>query len=92
MKLVVYLRCVDENQNPTLDCEIRDEILWFEDDDVGCHLSSNSTRMICSERFNRYWVECNRNDVDEDEKMKHIKDNIISKNFHRRMKFNLDEE
>lgn len=48
--------------------------------------------MICSERFNKYWVGANRRGTDHDKKIKFLKEKIISKNFYRRMGFDLDEE
>lgn len=88
MKLVIYVRDIKSCDNPTKD-GIRNEILSF-DDNEGCGFSSNSTCIICSEKFNKYWVESNKADIDIKIRIEYIRDNIISKNFYRRMKFNLD--
>lgn len=93
MKLVIYLRNFDdENDNPQSEEEIRNEILCFEDDEYesGCAFSTNSTSMICSERFNKYWVASNRRNTKPRTKIKYLKEKVISKNFYRRMKFDLD--
>lgn len=92
MKLVVYFRHVDDNPDPSCKKDIRNEILYFDDDEVGCNFSTNSTCMVCSERFNKYWVQSKRRGTFIDKKIKFIKKNIISKNFYRRMKFDLDAE
>lgn len=92
MKLTVYLRSIEDNQDPYYKKDIRNEILWFTDSYEGCNFSTNSTCMICSERFNKYWVGANRRGTDHDKKIKFLKEKIISKNFYRRMGFDLDEE
>lgn len=91
MKLVVYFRGLDDNRDPSCKEDIRNEILYF-DDELGCNFSTNSTCMVCSERFNRYWVQSSRRGTEFENKIKFLKNKIISKNFYRRMKFDLDAE
>lgn len=83
MKLVVYLRSVEENNNPVSYTDVRNEIVWFSK--TGCRFSNNSTCMVCSEKFNWYWVKSNIDDTILD--ITYIKNQIISKNFYKRMKF-----
>lgn len=92
MKLVVYFRHIDDNRKPSCKDDIRNEILWMDDGDEGCNFSTNSTCMVCSERFNRYWVQSSRRGTEYENKIKFLKNKIIPKNFYRRMKFDLDAE
>jgi hypothetical protein len=92
VKLTVYYRSLSDNEDPDSINDVRDEILWMEEENDGCCFSTNSTSMCCSKKFNKYWVTSKRRGTSLSKRVKYLKNNIISKNFYRRMRFDLDQE